>query len=47
MGQFNEYLESIQDAQKIEKIIRFNIEDKKVSIHSGENDKFYTLKLIG
>jgi len=29
MEQFNEYLESVQDAQKIEKIIRFNIEDKK------------------
>lgn len=29
MEQFSEYLESIQDAQKIEKIIRFNIEAKK------------------
>lgn len=29
MEQFNEYLESIQDTQKIEKIIRFNIENKK------------------
>lgn len=47
MEQFNEYLESIQDAQKIEKIIRFNIEAKKMSIRSGENNKFYTLKLIG
>ena len=29
MEQFNEYLESIQDTQKIKKIIRFNIEIKK------------------
>lgn len=29
MEQFNEYLEGIQDTQKIEKIIRFNIENKK------------------
>ena len=29
MEQFSEYLESIQDTQKIEKIIRFNIENKK------------------